>query len=146
MKSTFLGTLRTLLVTLIVLGGLGAGGWYGWLWMTAPPAAPIYRTDKIVVGNLTATIGATGTIEPEKVVDVGAQVPGRITKFGISPRDPNKGEVDYVTPVEPDDVLLELDDSLYRAQMMKAKAVLQKSKADLVQSRATAAQTDREYR
>ena len=33
-------------------------------------------------GNLIATISATGTVEPEEVIDVGAQVAGRIVEFG----------------------------------------------------------------
>ena len=41
-------------------------------------------------GDLLSTISATGTIEPEEVVDVGAQVMGLIQEFGPDPRDPAK--------------------------------------------------------
>jgi HlyD family secretion protein len=146
MKSSFLGILRSTLTTILVLGGLGVGGWYGYIWLTAGPSGPIYRTEKVVVGNLTATIGATGTIEPEEVIDVGAQVAGRITKFGVAPRDPKQRTIDYRTAVEANDVLLELDPALYAAQVAKSAAVLEKARADVVQGRATAAQTEREYR
>ena len=37
-------------------------------------------------GDLRSTINATGTIEPEEVVDVGAQVAGLIQSFGVDPR------------------------------------------------------------
>ena len=40
-----------------------------------------FRTEKIERGDLNITVDATGTIEPEEVVDVGAQVTGRIAEL-----------------------------------------------------------------
>jgi HlyD family secretion protein len=46
-------------------------------------SSPRYRTVAVERGDLLSTITATGTIEPEEVVNVGAQVAGRIWDFGI---------------------------------------------------------------
>lgn len=43
-------------------------------------------------GDLTVSIIATGTVEPEEVVDVGAQVAGQIVSFG---EDADGKTVDY---------------------------------------------------
>ena len=50
-----------------------------------------FKTVQVKRGDLQATISATGTVEPEEVVDIGAQVAGRIVNFG---RDIHVGEVD----------------------------------------------------
>ena len=42
----------------------------------------VYRTTPVKMGDLLASISATGTVEPEEVVDVGAQVAGRLISFG----------------------------------------------------------------
>ncbi len=41
-----------------------------------------YQTSPVEQENLAVTISATGTVEPEEVIDVGAQVAGRIMSFG----------------------------------------------------------------
>ena len=41
-----------------------------------------YRTAAISRGDLLVSISATGTVEPEEVIDVGAQIAGQILKFG----------------------------------------------------------------
>jgi HlyD family secretion protein len=42
-----------------------------------------FRTAPVERGDLLSTISATGTVEPEEVVDVGAQVMGRIRDLGV---------------------------------------------------------------
>ena len=52
---------------------VAAGMWY---WTDHRTQYVSYRTVMIRRGDLRSTINATGTIEPEEVVDVGAQVAG----------------------------------------------------------------------
>src|SRR5262245_22867087 len=83
---------QTLLIKLFiitaVLGVLGFGGWWAWSWWNgAANAPPDLRTEKVTRGRLVATINSTGTIQPEDVVDVGAQVIGQIVFFGRDPTD-----------------------------------------------------------
>ena len=40
-----------------------------------------FKTVQVKRGDLQATISATGTVEPEEVVDIGAQVAGKIVSL-----------------------------------------------------------------
>jgi len=51
----------------LLVGVVGAGIYF---WQASSPQQTNFRTAKVERGPLTATIGATGTIEPEDVVDV----------------------------------------------------------------------------
>ena len=92
-----------------------------------------YRTTPVLRGDLLATINATGTLEPEDVVDVGAQVGGKIERFGPDPRDPNKA-ISYGTPVEDGTVLARLDDALFVARVDQSVASVAKAEADVEQA------------
>src|SRR5439155_25532597 len=91
-----------------------------------------FRKEPAKRGDLEASINATGTIEPEEVVDVGAQIAGQIKSFGHDPRDEKK-PIDYRTPVEKGTILAHIDDALYKAQVDQAKANLVHAQADLGQ-------------
>src|SRR6266850_7808324 len=73
-----------------------------WGWRARNGHKWIFRTVPVSRGDLVATISATGTVEPEEVVDVGAQVAGQITSFG---KDPAGKTIDYGSPVEEGTVL-----------------------------------------
>src|SRR5262249_33105264 len=85
--------------------GLVAGGAYlGWHSHGGPKLT--FTTAPIKRGDVVATIGATGTIEPLEVVDVGAQVEGRISTFGT---DSEHKIVDYGSVVEQGALLAKID-------------------------------------
>jgi len=148
--------LRTLLIVVLVLGALGGVGALGYYWWQSSPKGPTYRTAEVTRGKLTHTITATGTIEPEEVIDVGAQIVGQIKDFGVDPRDlpsPTVGlaagapafetvapaialkdkavqrTVDYCTPVEPGTVLANIDDALYAPDVAVARQDVAVAKA-----------------
>jgi HlyD family secretion protein len=109
-----------------------------------------FKTVQVKRGDLQATISATGTVEPEEVVDVGAQVAGKIVAFG---QDKDGHEVDYGSVVEAGMVLARIDDSLYaadaagaKAQLAQAKAAVQKAEADLGQMQARLLQTENDWK
>jgi HlyD family secretion protein len=77
-------------------------------------------------GDLAATISSTGTIEPVEVVDVGAQVAGRIISFGT---DKAGKTIDYRSVVEEGAVLAKIDDSVYTAALAVANAQVEQDKA-----------------
>lgn len=109
-----------------------------------------FRTAPVERGNLVLTVEATGTLEPEEVIDVGAQVVGRIETFGLDPRgetDPKYAgkPVDYRSKVKEGTILAVIDDAVYLAQRNQAKAAYERAKADLVQMNARLAQTDAEW-
>jgi multidrug efflux pump subunit AcrA (membrane-fusion protein) len=114
----------------------------------AQSAAP-YQTRQVTRGDLLVAISATGTVEPEEVVDVGAQVAGQILSFG---KDAQGKTVDYGSVVESGTVLARIDDSLYaadaaqaEAQVQSAKASLQRAEADLGQMKAKLLQAERDW-
>lgn len=89
---------------------------------------PPLRTADIVRGDLEFTINATGTVEPEEVVDVGAQVAGKIESLGTDPRHPER-TIDYGSPVEVGTVLARIDDSLYASEVEQAQAQVESAQA-----------------
>jgi HlyD family secretion protein len=115
-----------------------------------------FRTAEIKRGDVVATIAATGTVEPEEVVDVGAQVTGRIVMLGLDPRglpesaSPDKDKfkdktIDYCTPVTEGYQIAELDPSVYYAQREQARANLTRAKADLEQMKYKRRQTELDW-
>src|SRR5208283_3818063 len=67
-------------VAIVVLVLAGCGYWY---WETARAGSQVsLHTEEVKYGRLKATIGSTGTLQPQDLVDVGAQVVGRIVYIG----------------------------------------------------------------
>lgn len=126
--------MRTIVWTVILLALAGTGVGY-YVWHTGNNGTTTFRTAAIERGSLSASISATGTIEPEEVIDVGAQVAGQIKNFGTDPRDP-KRTIDYGSPVEENTVLAQLDDALFRARVDQARSGLQQAEAGLEQAEA----------
>jgi HlyD family secretion protein len=112
------------LIVLVVI--LVLAGW--WFWSGNHRGNSSFRTVAVTRGNLQASISATGTVEPEEVVDVGAQVAGKIVSFG---KDKNGKAVDYGSVVEAGTVLARIDDSLYAADVEAVKAQLAQNKASV---------------
>ncbi|MGO9176978.1 MAG: efflux RND transporter periplasmic adaptor subunit [Desulfobaccales bacterium] len=96
-----------------------------------------FSTVQVKRGDLVAAIGATGTVEPEQVVDVGAQVAGIILAFG---QDEHGNPVDYGSVVSKGAVLAHIDDTLYVAAVEIDKASLQQARANLVNAKANVLQ------
>ena len=106
---------------ILVLIGAAAGGTAYYAKHTAADPATSFRTVAVKRGDLLSTISATGTVEPEEVVDVGAQVAGLIVEFGADPHDPTK-LIDYGSVVEKGTVLARIDPTPYEAALEQAEA------------------------
>lgn len=96
---------------------------------------PVYLTAPAQRGELVATVVATGTVEPEEVVDVGAQVVGIVQAFGRDPKDAAR-PVDYGTQVEEGTVLARIDDAVYRARADKWAAHVAQTRAEVARAEA----------
>src|SRR5438477_2655595 len=114
-----------LLVLLVVIGAVAGTYVY-----TSDSHSGGFRTVQVERGDLLATINATGTVEPEEVIDVGAQVAGLIREFGRDPRDSSR-PIDYGSPVEKNTILAQIDDSLYSAVADHARAALGQAQANV---------------
>ncbi len=140
--------MRTTIIILL-LAAIGGGAFYYTQYLRAE-TAPNLRTAEVERGELLVTISATGTLEPEEVVDVGAQVMGRIHKLGLDPRgetDPKyQGKhIDYNSAVKEGDLLAQIDPALFQATYDQALASQARADADLMQARAKLTQTKAEW-
>ncbi|HEV2453236.1 MAG TPA: efflux RND transporter periplasmic adaptor subunit [Verrucomicrobiae bacterium] len=107
----------------VAILAVGAGAWW---WRAQGSLKLSFLTAVVKRGAVAATISASGTIEPEETVDVGAQVAGRITAFGT---DINGKTIDYDSVVEKGAVLAKIDDSVYAAALAVAKAQVEQARA-----------------
>lgn len=129
------------IVKLVIFIAVVAGLWWGWTkWKDSKGLQVEYATATVGKEDILITIDATGTIEPEELVDVGAQVGGRILAFGT---DTEGRTVDYASYVKQGQMLARIDDVLVLSDIARAKAgvaqaeaSIEKAKADILQSEA----------
>lgn len=136
-----------IIVALVALGLIGAA--ILWVLQRSDGKAFSFRTAPVTRGELLVSISATGTVEPEEVVDVGAQVAGQILSFG---QDVRGKTIDYGSVVEKGTVLARIDDSLYlaeaaqaEAQVRSAQSSIERAVADLEQLKAKYRQAERDW-
>lgn len=134
-----------MILALLALVASGLAAWY----LGRPDDSTQYRTAPVRRTDIVSNISATGTVVPEDVVDVGAQVNGQIASFG---NDTDGKPVDYRSTVEEGMVLALIDDSLYaadvstsKAQLAQAQAQVQVAQANKEQSKAKLDQASRDW-
>src|SRR5438105_8650946 len=118
--------MKNIIIVVLLLAVVGGVG--GWYYYNSDHRGPGFRTVQVERGDLLATINATGTIEPEEVIDIGAQVAGQIVSFGQDPRGNGK-TIDFGSPVEKDTVLARIDPAIYQAQVDRAQAQGEQARA-----------------
>ena len=85
-----------------------------------------FKTAVVEKGSISNTVTSTGTVEPEKSVDVGTQVSGIIDKI----------YVDYNSVVKEGQIIAELDKTTLEADLRSSEANLASSKAELTYQKA----------
>ncbi len=128
-----------LLLVLIVLAALAAGGIWGYRTWLSKKDIVQFNTENVTRSDIFSTISATGTVEPEELVNVGAQVTGKIVTFGI---DADGKSVDYGSPVKQGMVLANIDDVLYAAEVRSAQAAEQEAQASILSAKANIKQAE----
>ena len=114
-----------------------------WWWRARNSSQLSFRTTVVKRGDVESTINASGTIEPMEVVDVGAQVAGRIKSFGT---DTEGKTVDYGSVVNKGAMLATIDDSVYAADLSVGKAGEMSAAAGLEQMQAKLVQAEAEWK
>lgn len=105
-------TLAKWLVTLVILGGAGFGAW--WYFLAAPKAATVPDTVVVGRGDIERTVLASGVLEANSLVSVGAEVSGRIEAVHVAlGQDVKKG-----------DLIVEIDSLDQENAVKTAQAVL----------------------
>jgi len=88
-------------VILLVLCALAAAGWFGWKQYAASKAPPAWRTAKVERGPITASVSATGTLNPVRSVQIGSQVSGQLKELYVDFNDVVK-EGQMVARIDPE--------------------------------------------
>lgn len=109
------------LIYLIVLAVILVGGGY-WYYAKTNADAPKYTTSPAKHGDITSVVQATGTINPLTTTTVGSYVSATVEYIFA----------DYNTRVKANQVLAQLDPTIFEAQVLQARANLQNSQDDLV--------------
>jgi len=125
-----------ILIGIVLLLGASSSGYAAWQRFGPQSGKVAYRTVDTRRTNITSSITATGTIVPEEVIDVGAQVNGLIASFGT---DADGKMVDYRSNVTAETVLARIDDTLYAATVSAAEASLAQAKAQVTVNQANVA-------
>jgi HlyD family secretion protein len=83
--------------------------------------------------DLVAAVTASGKIQPKKKVDISADITGRVTRIAVR-------EGDFVQKGQ---FLLQIDPTIYQANMQRATAAMSSAEAGVVQARANRDQSQR---
>jgi HlyD family secretion protein len=78
-----------------------------------------YRLDEVTRGDVEQTVSANGTLNPVSLISVGTQVSGIVKKL----------YVDFNDRVEKDQILLELDNALFNAQIAQSQGSVRNNQA-----------------
>src|SRR5579862_7817439 len=94
----------------------------GWAYARSHSNDPKFTTSEVRMGNITASVQATGTINALTTVPVGSYVSGTVEYIFA----------DYNTRVHSGQVLAQLDPAIYEAQVTQARGNLENAQANLV--------------
>jgi HlyD family secretion protein len=110
---------RLLMFVVLVAAILGGGVFYYRSRQAAKVPTPV--TAEVTRGDVIAKVDATGTLAPVTTVQVGSQVSGTVKAL----------YVDFNAQVRKNQVIAELDPSLFQTQVDQARATLIKSQSDV---------------
>jgi len=119
--------LAPLLWVLLPVGAI-ALAW--WAWFSSNTPLPQYRTAVVDHGPVTATVTATGTVNPVISVLVGSQVSGKIKAL----------YADFNSVVKEGQAIAQIDPAVFKARVDQATASLRNAKGALIKAHAALAQ------
>ena len=109
---------------ILVLAAIGAFGMYTW---NKAAALPNFITETVSRGDLTITVTANGTLQPTRSVSIGSELSGTVLRVLVDVND----------QVKKGQVLVELDNSKLKDQVLRSSATLASAHAKVAQAVAT---------
>ena len=121
---------------ILVIIVLGAAAWFGWQKYTESiEELYVYRTQAVEIGNITASVSATGNVSAVEMIEVGTQVSGTIKAL----------YADFNSQVTKGQLIAQLDTDMLEAQVSSAKANVAVAKANVAKAKATLADAERTH-
>ena len=117
-----------------IAAGIAWGVWYGFF--RDEGTEYVYRTQPVTRGSISATVSATGSVNPVEMVDVGTQVSGTIKEI----------YVDYNSRVTKGQLIAMLDTDMLQSRIEEAKAALALAQARTTSAKASVADADRTFK
>ena len=111
---------------LVVVLAVGAGLY---VWRSDRPTS--YVTAPVTRGPITVTVNATGTLQPQDQVEVGAEISGRVDAVNV----------DFNDRVSKGQVIAVINTDQIRAQLAQAEAALNAARATVINNEATVKET-----
>jgi HlyD family secretion protein len=115
--------MKRAIIALVIIAAIGAGA--GAYYVRRGGSDIQVNTSPVTRGDITDTVGATGTLQAVTTVQVGSQVSGNISYLGA----------DFNSIVKKGQVIAKLDPSLFDAQLQQARANLGQSQASLAKAK-----------
>lgn len=123
--------MKRILIVAVIIAVLAGGGWLYRSRTASGPANEGRRTARVVRGNITVSVSATGTLQPYSQVEVRSRANGTVADVRVQEGDPvRKGQL-----------LAVIDDRDARAGSQTAQAQLSQAHARLEQARSQLAST-----
>jgi HlyD family secretion protein len=113
-------------LALVVVAALAAAGYYGWKQHEQSKAAVEYRSALVVRGAITASVSASGTLNPVTSVQVGSQVSGQLKEV----------LVDYNTEVREGQVIARIDPETFEYRVRQSQADVDAARAQVLTAQA----------
>jgi HlyD family secretion protein len=127
-------TRRPALIAAVVLAVAAAAAWY-YNWSTREDRqAPAYRFATVERGPLTATVAASGTLNPVTSVQVGTQVSGQIKEL----------LVDFNSPVKAGQLIARIDPETFQYRVRQNEADVEAARAAAARAQVALANAQRD--
>ncbi len=131
-----------LLIVFILLVAILGGGFAAYRYFFADGAAPTYKFAAIESGPITASVAATGTLNPVVTVQVSSQISGQIREI----------LVDFNSTVKAGQLIAQLAPETYEHRVRQAEADLEAARAtvavqqaEIYRAKVNLADADRDY-
>lgn len=117
---------KRVLSSLAAIALLAGAAYGGWRYFAAGAEQQRYKLAKAETGPLTATVAATGTLNPVISVQVGSQISGQVKELFA----------DFNSPVQAGQLIARIDPETYQQKVRQAEADLETARAASLTQRA----------